>query len=167
MRVPTRKPKPGEPAPEPIDVHITHEKYNELSATYERLTKTVRPRLAEEVKRLAEMGDFSENAAYQIAKGRLRGLNSRIDRIDYQLKHAIIIEPGGTGIVQLGSTATVEVNGKEKTYRILGSTEVDLDKGIISHNSPLGQALLGKRVGETAVLKREGGEILYTVKDIR
>lgn len=150
MRIPYRKPKPGELPPEPTDLHITQERYDESAITLERLITRVRPRLAEEVKRLAEMGDFSENAAYQIAKGKLRGLNSRIDKLEYQIKHAIIIRPRGTGVVELGSTVTVEINGKEKTYRILGSAEVDLDNNIISHNSPIGQALLGKRVGEIA-----------------
>lgn len=163
MRIPTRKPKPGEPAPEPVDLHITQETYDHYARDVERLKKQVRSRLADEVKRLAEMGDFSENAAYQIAKGKLRGINRRIDELEYKVKHAVIITPRTDGVVSLGSTVTVAVNGKKKTYRILGSTEVDIEKNIISHNSPLGQALLGKRAGETALLRREERMVEYRI----
>lgn len=166
MRIPHHKPKPGEPAPEPVDVHITQKTYDQLARKRERLLKRVRPRLADEVKRLAEMGDFSENAAYQIAKGRLRGINRAIDELEYRLNHAIIIQPANNHTVQLGSTVTVAVGGREKTYRILGATEADPDNNIISHASPLGQALLGKRVGETAVLRREERAVHYDIRAI-
>jgi transcription elongation factor GreA len=103
-----------------------------------------------EVATLAEMGDLSENAAYQIAKGKLRGINQRILDIEAQLKRAIIIKnkPGST-TVQLGSTVTVEINGQEKRYLLLGSSEVNPLNNIISHNSPLGTVLMGKKINET------------------
>lgn len=145
MRLATRKAEKDSLIP--VDLHITPEKYDALLATRERLKKN-RPKLAEEVKRLAEMGDFSENAAYQIAKGRLRGLNSRLDEIEYALNHAIIIKRSVGGTVQLGSTVTVFVNGRQKVFQILGSAETDPARGVISHHSPIGAALLGKRAGE-------------------
>ena len=163
MRLPTRKSEKQNL--QPVDLHITREKYDELTALRERLKKA-RPKLADEVKRLAEMGDFSENAAYQIAKGRLRGLNRRLDETEYLLNHAVIIKHQNGGAAQLGHTVTVEVNGKRKTYRILGSSETDPARGIISHNSPLGAALLGKRVGERVRVPLNNKTVAYTIVNI-
>jgi len=147
MRVPIRK--PGKHTHEKPDPHITQEKYNEMKQNLEKMLKQVRPRLSKEVKRLALMGDFSENAAYSIAKGKLRGLNQRILEVEDHLRRAIIIKKGGSSSsVKLGNTVVVEVDGVEKHYTILGSSEVDLEERIISHNSPLGKALMNRRVGD-------------------
>jgi transcription elongation factor GreA len=110
----------------------------------------VRPAAIEEVKRLALMGDFSENAAYQIAKGRLRGINRRLLEIENMLKRSIIIRSATTnGKIRIGSKVRVLINGKEREYSILGSSETDPLHGIISHNSPIGQSLIGKVAGDS------------------
>ena len=163
MRLPTRKSEKNNLTP--VDVHITAAKFDELTVTLARLKK-IRPRAANEVKRLAEMGDFSENAAYQIAKGRLRGINSRLSETEYALTHAVIIQPSSGAVVQLGHMVTVAVNGKEKTYRILGASETCPERGIISHNSPIGAALIGRRAGETVSVLLNGKEIVYKVVSI-
>lgn len=147
MQIPKRK--PGKYANQERDPHLTQEKVDEMKAELERLKFVSRPRAASEVKRLAEMGDFSENAAYQMAKGRLRGINQRILELDDHLKRAVIIRPDSSGVVQLGSTVTVEISGKQKMFLILGSTETDPAAGVISHKSPIGAALMGHRVGDT------------------
>ena len=119
MRTPTRK--PGIYAGLKADQNITAAKFQELTAKLERLKTVNQPRTIKEVKLLAQDGDFSENAAYQIAKGRLRGINQRIIDITDHLKRAVIIEhKKNTDRVQLGHQVTVEVNGKEKTFLILG-----------------------------------------------
>jgi len=69
------------------------------------------------------------------------------------LKYANIIKPKNNSAVQIGHTVTVQIEDKEKTYQILGSTETDPGNGIISHNSPLGLALLDKRVGDKFEIK--------------
>lgn len=131
------------------DPNITPEKFAALTAKLKRMKDVDRPRLSEEVKHLASMGDFSENAGYQLAKGRLRGLNQRISEAEDLLKRAEVIEASpDKDHVGLGHSVTVEINGKIKIYKILGSTETDPLGGIISHNSPLGAALLGHRVGD-------------------
>lgn len=165
MQTPQRK--PGKFTSLQTDPHLTLDKYNELKAKLERLKKHSQPRAILEVKRLAEMGDFSENAAYQIAKGRLRGINRGILVLEDQLKRAIIIEPKNNGYVQIGSTVTVLVKEKLKDYLILGSSETDPLKGIISHNSPLGSALLGCRVGDVTVIKSNEKSIEYRIVEIK
>lgn len=150
MRIPIRK--PGKYADLHRDPHMTQEKFDELQQQLTRLLRA-RPEAANEVKRLAEMGDFSENAAYQLAKGRLRGLNQRIMEITDHLKQSKIIYPAVSGIIQLGSTVTIEQGGKQQTFQILGPTETNPVRGIISHKSPLGAALAGKQAGDTVQFK--------------
>jgi transcription elongation factor GreA len=140
------------------DPHLTEAKYLDLKYKLERLKKHSQPKAIDEVKRLAEMGDFSENAAYQIAKGRLRGINQGIIDIENHLKRAIIIKTSANKeTVQLGHFVTVLINGKEKTYQLLGSSETNPSLGVISHNSPLGSALLGSRLGEIIKVKMLNG----------
>lgn len=147
-----------------VDPNITPEKFAALTEKLRRMKEVDHPRLSEEVKHLASMGDFSENAGYQLAKGRLRGLNQRIAEAEDLLKRAEVIMPDqDKSRVGLGHTVTVETNGKTKVYRILGSTETDPLAGIISHNSPLGAALLGHRPGETAQLEIDGRTIEYKI----
>jgi len=123
---------------------MSQHKYEELKRELQQL-KAKHPHAASEVSRLAEMGDFSENVEYQLAKGRLRGINSAILKIEYQINHANVIQPCQNGIVEIGSIVTVSSSGGERTYTILGSSEVNPSHGIISYLSPLGSALLGHK----------------------
>lgn len=144
------------------DPMLTSEKAKELQDKLERLKNFSRPRAAEEVKRLAELGDFSENMEYQLAKGRLRGINEGILRLENQLKHAVLIpSQKQTDTVGIGHTVTI-TNGKtEKAYLILGSSETNPQQGIISHNSPLGAALLGHKIGDS--VKISNNETVYKI----
>lgn len=162
MQVPIRK--GGKFTGLKADPQITEEKYQELKANLNKLVKYKRPQAIEEVTRLALMGDFSENAAYQIAKGRLRGINQRILEIEDHLKRAIIIKPqAGLGLVQVGSRVIVEANGREKEFLILGSAETDPAAGVISRNSPIGLALLGHREGEIVPVKLADRAVNYKI----
>jgi len=161
MQVPIRK--PGKYTHLKPDPHLTPEKFSELENKLSRM-KNKRPYLISEVQRLALMGDFSENAAYQIAKGQLRGLNQRILDLEDHLKKAIIIQPPiDTEKIRLGHHITVEVNGQEKTYLLLGSSETNPTAGVISHNSPLGSALLGHKVGEIVKVKLAKKDAEYKI----
>lgn len=164
MRVPIRKSEKYTHMA--VDPHMTSEKFDALSASLSRMKKS-RPALAKEVARLAENGDFSENAEYQIAKGKLRGLNRRMEEIQAHLNQAVIISGGGaSGVVAMGSTVTIESKGAQKTYRILGSSETNPEQGIISYQSPLGAALIGKRAGEEVVIKTKKGDTAYRVVSV-
>lgn len=159
----TPKRKQGKYAHLKPDANITSVKYNELKRKLEKM-RIKRPFMAAEVKRLAEMGDFSENAEYQIAKGRLRGLNQRILDTEDHLKRANIIKPpDNTGAVQLGHKVIVEVNEKQKTYLILGSSETNPLKNIISNNSPIGSALMGRKIGDKIKITLKNKEVEYRI----
>jgi transcription elongation factor GreA len=161
MQIPIRK--SGKYTHTQIDPHLTAAKFSELQNKLERLKK-IQPSAIEEVKRLAAHGDFSENHAYQMAKSRLRGINQRIIELENTLKQAIIIKPNkNSGIVQLGNLVTVETDNKIQTFQILGSAETDPDAGIISHHSPIGAALIGRRIGETVTIKLANKAVEYKI----
>ena len=161
MQVPYRK--PGKFSQVKSDPLMTQAKFDELEVKLKKL-KAIRPQAAQEVARLAELGDFSENVEYQLAKGRLRGINSGILKLERQLNDAEIIAPNKkTDIARVGHTVTIECNGKQKTYQILGSSETKPEKGIISHNSPIGSALIGRRVGDVVKIKVGEKEVEYRV----
>lgn len=153
MQLPKRK--PGKYSEFPTDHVMTQGKFDELVIELENLLQK-RPKAAEEVGRLAELGDFSENVEYQLAKRRLRGINSAILKIDYQINHADIIEGDNKGVVGLGSVVTIETSKGKKIYTILGASETNPNKGIISYQSPLGSALIGHRVGDIIEIEKIG-----------
>ncbi|MFA6254660.1 MAG: GreA/GreB family elongation factor [Patescibacteria group bacterium] len=161
MQVPIRK--PGKYTHDKPDPHLTEDKFIEFKDKLAKL-KASQPEAAREVKRLSEMGDLSENAAYQMAKGHLRSINQRILELEDYLHHAVIIKPNkNTDTVQLGHKVTIETAGKQKTYLILGSSETDPSQGIISRNSPIGSAILGHKVGDTIRIKAKDAVIEYKV----
>lgn len=161
MRVPYRK--PGKFSEMQHDPLMTKKKFDELSKTLMYL-KSIKPQAAAEVSRLAEMGDFSENAEYQAAKGRLRGINHRILLLEQQLNRAVIIEEqSNVDTVGIGHWVTVVSQGKESVYQILGSAETRPESGIISHTSPIGAALMGHRVGESVSVRLPKGDVQYTI----
>lgn len=162
MRTPNRK--PGKYSQVKLDPILTEKKFEELNNKLKRLKKIVQPQAAAEVSRLAELGDFSENAEYQMAKGRLRGINQTILNIESQLKHAEIIAPQKRAdSVQFGHNVTIACDNKQKTYQILGSSETNPQKGIISRNSPIGAALIGRKVNDIIKIKLSGKEIEYKI----
>jgi len=166
MRVPTRK--PGKYANQANDPHVTAAKFTELKKHLEHLKKVSQPHAIAETQRMAAHGDFSENAGYQVAKARLRGINNRMLEIEEYLKHAIVITPNeNTSTVQLGHRVTIKSSTSTKTYTILGSTETNPTAGVISHSSPLGMALLGHRVGDIVTIPLTKGKTAsYTIKEI-
>lgn len=146
---------------------MTQAKFEELTAKLEHLKKVTRFKWMEEVAILAEGGDFSENAGYQAAKAKLRSINDAIHYLEEHLKKAIIISKNNSGRIDIGSTVTVEVNGKEKTFTILGSSEIDLSQNIISHNSPIGAALLGKGAGESVIILANDRKVIYKIIEVK
>lgn len=164
MRTPIRK--AGKYTGLKPDPCMTQRKYQELQKKLENM-KLKQPYLIKEVKTLALDGDFSENHAYSLAKGRLRGLNQRILDIEDHLKKAQIINQNrNRNKVELGCTVTIKINNKNKTYQILGSSETNPDKNIISHNSPLGKILIGHKIGDKIKTIIAQKEIQYEILKI-
>ncbi len=165
MQVPKRK-KETYRRPQ-ADPYVTKEKFNSLQKKLQILKTIKQPREAAEVKRLALMGDFSENTGYQLAKRRLRGINQNILNIGKQLQVAKIIPQNiGHQTVALGSVVSLETIEKTiKTYRLLGSEETNPAQGVISHNSPLGLAMMNRKIGE--IIQIQAGNQIRKYKIIK
>ncbi|HBL39495.1 TPA: transcription elongation factor GreA [Candidatus Uhrbacteria bacterium] len=163
MQVPKRRGEEEARRKRVHDDYVTPEKIVAMERQLERLKKTERPAAIAETQRLAEMGDFSENVGYQISKANLRRINGKIMTLEERLKTAILIERGASadGVVRIGSTVAVVVDGIQKSYEILGSSETDPTRDRISHLSPLGRALLGHRAGDEVTLATLVGEKIY------
>ena len=161
MQVPRRRSERSRQ--ENIDPYISVKKAKELQEKLKRLEE-YRTKLAAEVKHLALDGDFSENAPYQLAKSRLRGLNRRMMLIKKQLESAVIIPPSvNKEKVDIGSTVEIQYEETIKRYTILGSAETNPSQGIISYHSPLGSRLLNKKVGDTIKINKQGKEVEYVI----
>lgn len=167
MRVPQRRSEILQSTKKISDNYLTKEKIKKLQSELQDLEKNQRLAAANEVRRLAELGDFSENAAYQIAKWRLRQINSRITSLQERIKNAIPIETPTSGKIAIGSTVTVETTGRQFTYQILGSQETNPSRGQISHLSPIGMALLGHREGDLITVKIQSKNVEYRILEIK
>jgi transcription elongation factor GreA len=166
MQIPKRRGETLRKQVEP-DRYLTEERIRQLKDELKDLETRQRREAADETRRLAEMGDLSENAGYQVAKQNLRRINARIISLQDRLANAIPIASGDGTVVQIGSTVTVETGGKRFTFEILGSQETNPSRGRISHLSPLGAALIGHAVGDDIVVKSNDAEVSYRVVDIR
>lgn len=144
----------------------------DLRAELEELVSVKRPALAAQLKEAISQGDLSENADYHDAKEQQAFLEGRILYLEGLLRSATIIDesgaPGGTLLeVQPGTTVTVQMDGEpEETYRIVGTAEADPRNGKISHESPLGAALLGRRKGDVVRFKSPDGDMKIKILKI-
>lgn len=162
MRIPKRRSeKPHELDSDPV---MTEAKFRDLQKKLERLKSVARPKAIVETKAMAELGDFSENFGYHVAKARLRGINDQILRLEHLLKNAVIVQnTSSSDIIEIGQTITIENDRGQVTYTILGSAETNPHKGVISYSSPLGAALMGRRVGDVIKVRLAKGEVSYKV----
>ncbi len=150
-------------------LHLTAEGINRLQ---ERLAglKRVLPKYIAETQRTAAFGDRSDSAEYKEAKSTLRRTHRQILAIEDQLRRAVVIMTGRNkaGTVQLGSTVVLELpGGEQKKFEIVGPHETDPTGGRISHQSPLGAALLNHAEGDLVTIKTSGGLRDYRILEIR
>ena len=148
--------------------YLTAEGAARLKAELEDLTGPKRTELAARLRSAIQMGDLSENADYHKAKEDQGFLEGRIQELEHILGNAIIIEENNhKGVVTIGSHVTIqEEDFPEETYHLVGATEADPTKGKISHESPIGQALIDHRVGETVEAETPGGVIKFKILKI-
>ncbi len=124
--------------------------------------------IAERIKSAREFGDLSENAEYSSARQEQERAEARIAEIDHILKNCeIIAQPKKKDIVELGNTVVLKEGKTEKKFTIVGSVEADPLEGKISNESPIGQALLGKKLGEKVEIKTPAATTTYTIESIK
>lgn len=148
-------------------VHLTQEGYDELKAEIEEL-RLKEPAAVERVERARNFGDLSENSEYHTAREDLAMIQGRIEELEDILARSAIVNGNSNknGQIDLGCTVTIETDGKEITYTIVGEYEADPLKKKISHDSPLGRALIGKKANEVVEYEAPVGKIMYTIKKV-
>jgi transcription elongation factor GreA len=151
-------------------IYLTAEGARDLHQELDHLVKVKRPALADRLHRAIQQGDLSENADYIAAKEEQGFLEGRIQQIEATLRNAVVIERDGpSDEVAFGTHVTVVEQGveEEETFRIVGPVEADPIKGNVSNESPLGQALIGRRVGDTVTVEAPVGEIVFQIVAIQ
>lgn len=150
-------------------VRLTKEKFTELSEELESLKTARRKEVAESLEYAKSLGDLSENAEYHEARASQAQLEDRIAKLDYLLKSAVILEKRAQGdTVGIGSQVILkrEKDGKELSYHLVGSEEGDVEAGNISLDSPLSQAMVGKKAGDSFSVKTPIGENKYILVSV-
>jgi transcription elongation factor GreA len=145
---------------------LTKEGLNALKAEHEELVKIKRPATVARLSDAREAGDLSENSEYVSAKQDLSFVDGRITELEEILHSAKVISSKTTGQIDVGSKVTLHVNGKKEEFLLVGEWEADPMNKKISHESPLGKALLGKKVGEIVEVEAPAGKIKYKVLEI-
>ena len=152
------------------EVMLTKEGKEELEKRLEFLKVVKRAEITERIKTAREFGDLSENAEYDAAKNEQAMLEGEIQEIEYKLKYAVIIKDGATkkGTVSLGSKVDFvdDETGENFSYEIVGTTEADVELGRISNESPIGNALLGRKAGDKINVVVPAGITSLTIKKV-
>ena len=150
---------------------ITPQGLEKLKEEVHRLKTVERIKISQEIGVARELGDLSENFEYHAAKDRQGLIEARIREIDDKLSRANVIDTtrlSGNRVV-FGATVVLldTETDEERTFRILGETESDVESGIINVSSPLARALIGKEVGDEAKIPGKGGPRTVEITDVR
>jgi transcription elongation factor GreB len=149
--------------------YITPEGFRRLADEHWNIWSVLRPKIVAEVESAAALGDRSENAEYLYGKRKLRELDRRLRFLSQRMDSLTVIEPRPhpSGRAYFGAWVTVEdEDGAEQTWRLVGADEFDVERGLISVDSPLGRALLGKAEGQQVRVQRPAGPVALTVVEI-
>ena len=128
--------------------------------------KSRRGEIAEKIAEARSFGDLSENAEYDAAREEQGLLETRVIEIEDILQHASIIKSADATVVGLGSAVELKNSDRTVTYTVVGPVEADPMEGKISDESPIGQALMGKKVGDEVMISTPKGEIVYTISSL-
>lgn len=148
-------------------VYITKEGLEKLKKELTELREVRRPKVAKRIKDAREMGDISENAEYDAARQEQAFVEGRITELEEVIKNAQVIEKNGdNSVVHVGSKVTVHIEGDEETFHLVGAHEANPLENKISHESPLGAALMGKKIGDTFEVEAPVGKLTYKITKI-
>ena len=147
---------------------MTQQGYDEVVKKLEYLQKTKRAEIVQRIAEARSHGDLSENAEYDAARNEQAANERAIEELEFQIKNAVVIEEiADNSAVHFGSVVLVHDADfdEDVEYTIMGTTEADPMKNIISNESPVGQALMGAKRGDTVTVKAPNGE--YTLKVLK
>ncbi|MBI4702535.1 MAG: transcription elongation factor GreB [Deltaproteobacteria bacterium] len=150
--------------------YITPTGARRLADELEKLLRVERPKTVEQVAEAAAQGDRSENAEYKYGKLRLREIDRRIRSLQKRLDQAVIVDPRQQRgeAVRFGAHVAIEdEQGERRGYQLVGEDESEPSAGRLSWCSPLGRALLGRRVGDAVQVRRPAGEMEVRIVEVR
>jgi len=152
--------------PLPPRILFTKKGYDDVLAEKKKIL-TERPDAVENLRKAREMGDLSENGYYKASRARLSSIDARLRKLEKMVRLGKIIENVNTnGVIGFGSSVTVSDAKGARTFTIVGGYESDPSKYTVSHFSPLGKALMGKRAGDTVSLEAPRGEIVMKIDSV-
>ena len=148
-----------------LPIPFTKEGYQKVLEEKAKLLSE-RPEAVEHLRKSREMGDLSENGYYKASRARLSFLDARIRRVERLVRLGRIVESKGNSFVDIGSSVTISDGVKEYTYTIVGGYESDPTQQTISHISPIGRALIGKKIHDVVEVTAPSGVKKYTIQNI-
>jgi len=151
--------------PTPRRIPFTQDGYAKLLEEKKKLTSQ-RPEAVDHLRKAREMGDLSENGYYKASRARLSTLDARLRQLEKLIRLGKIVQTAHTGFVDIGCTVTVTDGLKENTYTLVGGYESDPVHHTISYISPLGKALMGKKIQDIVIVDAPRGKITYTILHI-
>lgn len=150
---------------------LTQAGLEKLESELNELKISKRKEIAQKIKEAREQGDLSENAEYDAAKEEQRHIEARIAELEGILKNVSVVdtEEIDENVINVGHQVKVknETRKMEQTFRIVGSSEANSLQGLISNESPIGRALLGRKVGDKVVVDAPVGEIKFKILEIQ
>ena len=151
---------------------ITPEGYKALEAELKHAKSVERPAVVRDIEEARAHGDLSENSEYEDAKERQSLLEGRINRLEHLLASAQVIDVKQLAVsdrVVFGTTVVIEntETGEERTWRIVGEHESDVNKGLISYKAPVARAMIGRNEGDEVVVPTPGGEQRWEIVEVR
>ncbi len=155
-----------------MPTYLSKEKFEELKKKLQYLKTVKREEIAEKISEAKDYGDVSENAEFTAAKEEYASNEKEILELEDLIRNAIIIEEGkgpkNKKVVSIGDTLELKIKGQIYTYTIVGSEDIDLANNKISNESPIGKALLGKKVGDEVIVPLpENGQIKVKILKIK
>ncbi len=149
----------------PAPIFFTQDGYNKLLQEQEDL-KGIRKAAVEDLAKARAMGDLSENGYYKSARAKLSSVDHRIREVKHLLRYGKVKVVSNNGTVDIGSIVTLQTGDIEKTFSIVGGYESNPSEGKLSHISPLGKSLIGKKKGESVSIQTPAGTTHYTILSI-
>ena len=139
-----------------------------LQEELDNLVEVKRPSVVERMASSRKIGDMAEESEYTQSKQELAFIDGRIEELEEVINNAVLIDDGHNNCqeVKLGCKVTVQNSNKENVFHLVGEWEADPNEAKISHQSPLGQSLLGKKIGEKVEVQAPVGKIVYTITKI-
>lgn len=148
--------------------YLTKEGRENLEKELEELKTNKRKEISAKIKEAKEYGDLSENSEYEEAKNQQAFVEGRIAEVEHILKNSVLINnKGSKDCINVGCSVTCEIEGELNEFIIVGSTEANPLEGKISNESPIGKALLSKKVGDEIEVEVPAGKIIYKIKKIQ